>query len=177
MASRNVKSEIDKRTTDVGKAAALQARKVAVLELVADLMQEAVDLMKSEGFSAPAVVHPQPQPSIPAGTTVITEAQLAQSPTPQVKNPCANCGQEASGYENMADGSKKYLCAPHYKARVAEKQEEATTKALMGSEGTLFKRATQPTAPVKKIIIQADPLLGNGAPAPPANSILADSDD
>lgn len=177
--SRSVKSEIDRRTTDASKLAALEARKVAILEMVAGLMQEAVDLMRNEGFTAGernierAVTTVTPQP--PQGVTVVTEAQLA--PAPQIKNPCAMCGQEAVGTEDLPNGQKKYLCRPHYRARLAEKQEEQTTKALMGSEGTLFQRPQLPAAPVKKIIIQADPLLGNGAPAPPPNNILADSDD
>lgn len=186
--SRNVKSEIDRRTTDASKLAALEARKVAILEMVAGLMQEAVDLMRSEGFGkvvmpyAGVPTHPAGDITTPpvTGATIIKAAELVQAPAPQIKNPCAVCGQEATGYENMADGSKKYLCRAHYQARAAEKQEEATTKALMGSEGTLYVRPKSPqqTQPAKKIIIQADPLLGqNGPPVPPTNNVLADADD
>ena len=162
--SRSVKSEIDRRTTDAGKLAALEARKVAVLELVADLISEAVTLMKNEGFTAPAVVQ---QPYV--GAAVIREASIVQPPAPQVKNPCANCGQEAVGTEDMPNGSKKFLCRAHYQARLAEKQESETTKSLMGNEGTLYVRPQQPTPPVKKILIQhSDPLLGNSPPSPPS---------
>lgn len=180
--TRSVKNEIDRRTTDASKLAALEARKVAILEMVAGLMQEAVDLMKNEGFTAPAVVQPPRPVSIPpVNATVIQEAQLTTPPAP-ITNPCAACGQEASGYENMPDGSKKYLCSAHYKARVAEKQQEQTTKQLMGTEGTLYQRPRPAAAPTpKKIIIQADPLLGtpavnNAAPAPPVNSVLDENE-
>jgi hypothetical protein len=169
--SRSVKNEIDRRTSDASKLAALEARKVAILEMVAGLMQEAVDLMRNEGFTAPAVV---PQPYV--GATVIKEASLVQAPAPQIKNPCASCGQEAMGTEDLPGGQKKYLCAVHYRARLAEKQQEQTTKDLMGSEGTLYQRAKQPTQSPHKVIIQADPLLGvqNGGTAvrPPPNPIL-----
>ena len=174
--SRSVKSEIDRRTTDASKLAALEARKVAILEMVAGLMQEAVDLLRNEGFTAPAVVS---QPYV--GATVIQEASLVQAPAPQIANPCANCGQEAVGTEDLPDGQKKYLCRIHYRQRAAEKQQEATTKQLMGTEGTLFQRPrVAAQQPVKKIVIQADPFLGtNGPPqiAPPTNNILADADD
>lgn len=177
--SRSIKSEIDRRTTDASKLAALEARNTAILEMVAGQLQEVIDLLKSEGFAAPAVVQPPRPVSIPpVNATVIQEAQLAAAPAPQIKNPCAVCGQEAMGTESLPDGSKKFLCRPHYQARLAQKQEEETTKQLLGSEGTLYTRPQQPQAPVKKILIQhSDPLLGNGAPAPPANNILADSDD
>lgn len=165
--SRSVKSEIDRRTTDASKLAALEARKVAILEMVAQLMQEAVDLMKNEGFTAPAVVQP---PYV--GAAVVKEASLVAPPAPLITNPCANCGQEAAGTEDMPDGSKKYLCAAHYRARIAEKQQEQTTKNLMGSEGTLYQRprVVQPAQPVKKIVIHSgpDPLLGNSPPDPPS---------
>jgi hypothetical protein len=182
--SRSVKSEIDRRTTDASKLAALEARKVAILEMVAGLMQEAVDLMRGEGFTAPVVQAPvvrplMPQDIPPPSNTVIMQAsQLVPQQAAPIKNPCAMCGQEAVGTEDLPGGQKKYLCRAHYRVRLAEKQQEQTTRELMGSEGTLFTRPqTTPAVPVKKILIQADPLLGapNGVTGvPPRNNVLDD---
>jgi hypothetical protein len=174
------KSEIDRRTNDASKLAALEARKVAVLEMVADLMQEAVDLMRKEGFTV-ALAQPATPGQPYVGATVITEASLAQTPVSAIRNPCAQCGQEAHGTEAMPNGTTRYLCKSHYMQRAKEKQEEATTKSLLGSEGTMYQRPQTPVQPVKKILIQAgsDPLLGgpNGAPVPPVNGVLDEADD
>jgi hypothetical protein len=187
--SRKVTTEIDRRTNDASKLAALQARKVAVLEMVADLMQEAVDLMRNEGFTVALAQAPVKgisdwnSPAQPyVGATVITEANLVAAPVSAIKNPCAQCGQEAHGTEAMPNGGTRYLCKSHYMQRAKEKQEEATTKSLLGSEGTLYQRPQTPVQPVKKILIQAgpDPLLGarNGeTPAPPVNHVLDEADD
>jgi hypothetical protein len=178
--SRKVTTEIDRRTNDASKLAALQARKVAVLEMVADLMQEAVDLMRNEGFTV-ALAQPVTSGQPYVGATVIQEANLVAAVS-AIKNPCAQCGQEAHGTEAMPNGGTRYLCKSHYMQRAKEKQEEATTKSLLGSEGTMFQRPQTPVQPVKKILIQAgsDPLLGarNGeTPAPPVNRVLDEADD
>lgn len=159
----DLKEQIQKRTRDASRRIEIETQKLAVGEMVIERLDEILELLRSAGFKLERprkesrFSEPRPAP-IAAPVT----------PAPQVKNPCAQCGREAFGTEDMPDGSKKYLCRPHFQQRSKEKAEEAETVKLMGSTGTMFTRPQAPTAP-KQIINHGpvDPLKG-----PPANSVL-----
>ena len=128
--------------------------------MAVERLDEIVALLHSAGFR---VVKSAPHPII--ATQFAPAAPLAgvqAAPLPSViKNPCKLCGQEGAFAEDMPDGTKRILCRPCGQKRAKEKAEENQTKSLMGSEGTMFARPSNPNAhPAAKMIIQhSDDLL------------------
>ena len=157
---KNLATEIERRTKDSVKLVELEARKVAIGEMAVERLDEIVALLHSAGFR---VVKSAPHPTIAtqfAPAAPIAGVQAAPLPS-VIKNPCKLCGQEGAFAEDMPDGTKRILCRPCGQKRAKEKAEENQTKSLMGSEGTMFARPSNPNAhPAAKMIIQhSDDLL------------------
>lgn len=99
---KSVKSRIRARANEQAKLAALEARKVAALEYVGELMEEAIALMKAEGFRAS---RPRYEAQAPQPVAV----------TPTVQHPCTWCGRE--GTHGNEDGTG-WVCDAHFQYEV-----------------------------------------------------------
>lgn len=171
----SIAREVTRRIKDTSKLVEIETRKLAVAELVAEKLDEISELLRANGFKLPSR-----RVALPGGVTVVREQEIptAAPVSAVVKNPCALCGKEAVGTEDLPNGQKKYLCRPHFQQRMKEKQEEAAAQQLLGRTGTNFQRTKPPAAPVDKILIQADggpvdPLKGAIDTAePPLNNVL-----
>lgn len=97
---KSVKSRIRARANEQAKLAALEARKVAALEYVGELMEEAISLLKAEGFKLSRPRYDTAQP-------------VAVTPTAQ--HPCTWCGRE--GTHRNEDGSG-WVCDAHFQYEV-----------------------------------------------------------
>src|SRR5271166_4429621 len=78
---KSVKSKIRARATDQMKQAAIEARKVAVLEYVGEQLEELTRLLRAEGFKV----------SRTHDATPINAQAIPQS---IVQRPCTYCGRE-----------------------------------------------------------------------------------
>jgi len=173
--SEKLKDEIQKRTQVTSKLLDMEAKKLAVGELVIERLDSILELLRSAGFKVtkPVAAQQAPaQPSIPPNTVVVQDRATAPPPPAPVQRPCIVCGQEAAFAEAMPDGSQKLYCRPHGQARSREKQEEAVANDLFhGNTGTLYARPKNPNPPTpQKVIIQAQP----PPPPPPPGQSAAD---
>lgn len=93
-----VKSKIRARANEQVKQAAVEARKVATLEYVAEQIEELVSLLRAEGF--------KPSRRETVGQLTGVAAPIASV----VKNPCALCGREGVVMNETKTG---WLCQTH----------------------------------------------------------------
>jgi hypothetical protein len=98
---KSVKSKIRARATDQMKQAAIEARKVAVLEYVGEQLEELTRLLRAEGFKV-SRTHDT--------ATLLTGNPPPPIPAPIVQNPCIYCGRQGVVMNETKTG---WLCEVH----------------------------------------------------------------
>ena len=143
---KSVKSKIRARATDQMKQAAIEARKVAVLEYVGEQVEELTRLLRAEGFK---VSRTREVPHTLAGDP-ISPGLLA----PIVVNPCTYCGREGVVQNETKNG---WLCQVHGQYELGQAVADRKGQNLAGemfAPKPVPSRATQPKPSGPKIIIQ-----------------------
>lgn len=133
-----VKSKIRGRAQEQMKYAAIEARKIATLEYVGELMEEALGLLRAEGFRASRISE--------SATKAVT-APMA----PVVQNPCGYCGRAGVIMNETKTG---WLCETHgvYElGGAAQDKKGQTLAAEMFAPKPLPPAKAKPAGP--KIII------------------------
>lgn len=112
-----VKSKIRGRAQEQMKYAAIEARKIATLEYVGELMEETLGLLRAEGFKATRPRNDMAQPS---------HDQAAPS-VPAVQNPCGYCGRAGVVQNETKTG---WLCETHGQYELGGAAQDRAGKVL-----------------------------------------------
>ncbi len=130
----SLSSELSRRTENEAKRAALEARKIAVLEYVGERIDELIGLLRSEGFKV--------QRHDPNDRLIAHAGDLGQTAPQQPLHPCSWCGK--TGTVPKPDGIG-WLCAIH----AAFERGDGLGEKLIGQLGHPAKPLqARPPAPV-----------------------------
>jgi hypothetical protein len=138
---KSVKSKIRARASDQMKQAAIEARKVAVLEYVAEQMTEMNALLRAEGFKVSRAHDPAPMRAVTASA-------------PVVQHPCTWCGAEGVVQNETKNG---WLCQAHGQLELGQAVADRKGQNLAGemfAPKPIPSKATQPKPTGPKTIIQ-----------------------
>ena len=142
---KSVKSKIRARATDQMKQAAIEARKVAVLEYVGEQLEELTRLLRAEGFKVPRTN----EATYTAGTNPIPPTFVQP-----IQRPCTYCGREGVVQNETKNG---WLCQVHGQYELGGAVADRKGQNLAGemfAPKPVPSRATQPKPSGPKIIIQ-----------------------
>ncbi len=142
---KSVKSKIRARATDQMKQAAIEARKVAVLEYVGEQLEELTRLLRAEGFKV-SRTHDT--------ATLLTSNPPPPIPAPIVHNPCTYCGRPGVVMNETKNG---WLCEVHGQYELGGAVADRKGQNLAGemfAPKPIPSRAVQPKPPGPKTIIQ-----------------------
>ena len=138
---KSVKSKIRARATDQMKQAAIEARKVAVLEYVGEQLEELTRLLRAEGFKV-------------SRTHEVAPIVASAIPLPIIQRPCTYCGREGVVQNETKNG---WLCQVHGQYELGGAVADRKGQNLAGemfAPKPVPSRATQPKPSGPKIIIQ-----------------------
>jgi hypothetical protein len=140
---KSVKSKIRARATDQMKQAAIEARKVAVLEYVGEQLEELTRLLRAEGFKVSRMHDPRDPAPLPTGPIA-----------PIVRNPCTYCGRPGVVMNETKNG---WLCQVHGQYELGGAVADRKGQNLAGemfAPKPVPSRAVQPKPSGPKTIIQ-----------------------
>ena len=145
---KSVKSKIRARATDQMKQAAIEARKVAVLEYVGEQLEELTRLLRSEGFKLTRAL------VVDAAAAAAIQNATPGPIAPVVQRPCTYCGREGVVQNETKNG---WLCEVHGQYELGGAVADRKGQNLAGemfAPKPVPSRATQPKPSGPKIIIQ-----------------------
>lgn len=142
---RSVKSKIAARAKQQEKLAALDARKVAALEYVGELLEEAVALLKAEGFKATKGLF--------APTGMVSNVATTATIPPTVQHPCSWCGRE--GVMQNEDKSA-WVCQAHAQYEVGgaiqNKQGRSLFEEMNGKPVAAARNRPKPAPTITAVV-------------------------
>ena len=143
---KSVKSKIRARATDQMKQAAIEARKVAVLEYVGEQLEELTRLLRAEGFKVSRTHEP-----LRSTSNTPTARGI---PLPVIQNPCTYCGRAGVVMNETKNG---WLCQVHGQYELGGAVADRKGQNLAGemfAPKPIPSRAVQPKPSGPKTIIQ-----------------------